>query len=85
MRGHDNCKYMPTVEECQSEATSSITDSCLLACVIDQCRGGLNLCGADVVATCSILELKHPEYPTAGYVRKGPQTCEMPKKWVNWC
>jgi hypothetical protein len=26
MLGHENCRYMPTVEECQSAATSSITD-----------------------------------------------------------
>jgi hypothetical protein len=69
MLGHENCRYMPTVEECQSAAHSHITDPCLLGCVIDQCRNGLNLCGAGVVATCSALRLNHPESETGGYVQ----------------
>jgi hypothetical protein len=85
MRGHDNCRYMPSVEDCQSAAGSLITDKCLRDCIIDQCRGGLTLCGAHVVAACSLRSIEHPEGEKAGYVVRGAQTCNMPKKWVNWC
>jgi hypothetical protein len=85
MLGHENCRYMPMVEDCQSAAHNHITDPCLLACVIDQCRNGLNLCGVSVVAKCSELSLENSDGETGGYVYDGPQTCEMPKKWVNWC
>src|SRR5829696_6252075 len=85
MLGHENCKYMPTVEDCQAAANSLITDKCLRNCIIDQCRKGLTLCGAQVVAECSKGSAGHPEGEKAGYVVRGPQTCKMPKKWVNWC
>jgi hypothetical protein len=85
MLGHENCKYLPTVEECQTAANSLITDKCLRDCIIGQCRKGLTLCGAHVVAECSLRSLENPDSEKAGYVVRGPQTCEMPKKWVNWC
>lgn len=85
MLGHDRCEYLPTVEGCQSTADYLITDPCLRDCVIDQCRRGQAICGADVVAECSELALQHPPNPPGGYVRPGPQTCEMPKRYVSWC
>ena len=85
MLGHERCLYMPTVEECQSAAASLIDDFCLRNCVIDQCRRGQALCGAEVVAYCDKLAAKDPTGHTGGYVASGPQTCEMPKRYVNWC
>jgi hypothetical protein len=85
MLGHENCDYLPSVEDCQETASRLITDDCLRDCVIEQCSKGLALCGAEVVARCSELALEHPEGKTGGYVLAGPQTCEMPKKYVNWC
>jgi hypothetical protein len=60
MLGHERCLYMPTVEDCQS-AADLITDKCLRDCVIDQCRRGQAICGAEVVALCAIRSLENPE------------------------
>ena len=76
---------MPTVEDCQATAASLITDKCLRDCVIDQCRRGQTVCGAEVVATCSKRTLEQPTKPPAGYVFDKGQTCEMPKRYVDWC
>lgn len=86
MLGAERCRYMPTVEECQGAAASLITDKCLRDCVIDQCRRGQVVCGAEVVAKCSEKSLASPQNSKkGGYVQEGPQTCEMPRGYVDWC
>src|SRR6185436_5068839 len=85
MLGSETCNHMPTVEDCQATADNLITDKCLRDCVIDQCRRGQAVCGAEVVATCAERSFENPQGKKGGYVLRGTQTCEMPKKWVNWC
>ncbi len=85
MLGNERCRYMPTVEACQSTAASTITDFCLRNCVIEQCKRGQVVCGAEVVAICAQRSVEQPEGEKGGYVLPGPQTCEMPKRYVDWC
>jgi len=85
MLGYDRCRYLPTVEDCQMAAAYLIDDTCLRNCVIEQCARGQVVCGAEVVAQCDKLAAAHPKGHTGGYVVPGPQTCEMPKQYVNWC
>lgn len=85
MLGHERCHYMPSVEECQTAAASLITEKCLRDCVIDQCSKGQTLCGAEVVAQCSERSVGNLKGRKGGYVFDKAQTCEMPKRWVDWC
>jgi hypothetical protein len=85
MLGHEYCRNLPTVEECQAEAARLITDHCLRDCIIDQCRKARPHCNAQVVAKCSELSATHAEGRTGGFVPRGPQTCERPGKELNWC
>jgi hypothetical protein len=85
MRGSEDCRYVPSVEDCQAVA-DRIEDFCLKSCVIRMCRGDANITCDDVVQTeCVERSAKHGKDDVGGFVRRGPQTCEMPTEELNWC
>lgn len=84
MRAPAHCQYVPTIEDCWAVA-DRIEDFCLKSCVVQKCRGDLELlCNHPVDLEC-VDRSKQSGGEVGGFVRRGPQTCEVPKDEVNWC
>lgn len=84
MRGSADCRYVPSVEDCW-EVADRIEDFCLKSCVIHKCRGNVKLlCDEPIDLEC-VDRSKQSGGDVGGFVRRGPQTCELPKEEVNWC
>lgn len=85
MRGSADCRYVPSVEDCQAVA-DRIEDYCLKTCVLHLCRGnGRAVCDENAQVGCVELSKEHPGDQTNAWVFRGSQTCEMPIEEVNWC
>lgn len=86
MRGSADCRYVPSVEDCQIIA-DRIEDLCLRTCVVHLCRGdGRAVCDEAVQVECVRRTNQHPEGDqVGGFVPEGPQTCEVPAEEVHWC
>lgn len=85
MRGSAECKYVPSIEDCQAVA-DRIEDFCLKTCVIHLCRGNTRItCDEVVQAQCVIRTAGKPNGDVGGFVPRGPQTCEIPHDEVQWC
>lgn len=85
MRGSADCRYVPSVEDCWA-AADRIEDFCLKSCVIRLCRGdGRVVCNESVQEQCVERAVGNTTGSVGGFVRRGPQTCEVPKEEVNWC
>jgi len=90
MRG--NCRYLPTVEECQAAADHYIEDECLRECVSHLCVVGRPKCDEAIQLRCAIrkAEGKAESREVGGYVPlprpdEPPRTCKHPKEDMDWC
>lgn len=84
IRGYPNCRYLPTVEECQFYA-DRIEDYCLRQCVLQQCRFGKPVCDDSAQLQCPLRTGMQLEGQVGGYVPGGKQNCLQPKPEINWC
>jgi hypothetical protein len=85
MLGHEHCRNLPSVEDCQGTASRLITDHCLRTCIIEKCSKAEPLCDATAVAQCAELSRGHLQGQTGGFVLPGPQTCRVPANEIFWC
>ena len=85
MRSIGNCRYVPSVEDCQA-AADRITDLCLRTCVLHLCRVGRPVCDKRTKLRCARRAQDLPNGEPGGWVADDrPRTCEQPKEEVNWC
>lgn len=84
MRGSENCRYVPSVEDCQAVA-DRIEDFCLRTCVIHMCRGDAEISCDEVVQVECVERAAKRGDDVGGFVARGPQTCELPTEELNWC
>lgn len=84
MPGSENCRYRPTVEECQATA-DRIEDYCLRNCVVRLCRSGKTECNETIQLDCVQRSGAHELGGVGGWVKRGPQTCEHPREDISWC
>lgn len=79
MRGSADCRYLPSVEDCQAVA-DRIEDLCLRTCVLHLCRRGRAVCDEAHQVECVRRSNRH----VSGWVPEGPQSCEIPVDEVSW-
>lgn len=84
MRGSADCRYVPSVEDCQMVA-DRIEDLCLRTCVVHLCRRGRAVCNEDIQVECVHRAKESGGNEVGGFVWDIPQTCEVPQDEVNWC
>lgn len=84
MRGSADCRYVPSVEDCQAVA-DRIEEFCLRTCVVRLCRYGRAVCNDDIQNECVRRIGEGEEGAVGGFVWEVEQTCEIPRDEVNWC
>lgn len=84
MRGSADCRYVPSVEDCQAVA-DRIEDYCLRTCVVHLCRRGRAVCNEDIQLECVVRITENENGNIGGFVWEVAQTCEVPREEVNWC
>jgi hypothetical protein len=87
---HGNCRYMPTIKECQGAANRYITDDCLRKCIRRLCVVGKAKCGEDEDEPLRCATRKKEGDDVGGYVppwKVGdpPRWCEQPREEFSWC
>ena len=83
MHGFGDCRYLPTVEECQETAELHIEDWELRKCVILQCRDAKPLCHGVVKKRCIEASAQKPEGQRGGQANVGDETDPVPE--FDWC
>jgi hypothetical protein len=86
MRTRKNCRYVPSVEDCQAVA-DRIEDLCLRDCVLHLCRVGEVVCDTKTKLKCARRKTEEKiGNEVGGWVPDDvPRTCKVPKEEVNWC
>jgi hypothetical protein len=85
MPNEQNCKYVPDVESCTSEA-DKITETCLHDCVMNLCKSVKIVCTEETIQQCKATT-EDAGASNVGFVnsRVPRQTCLDPVTEINWC
>ena len=86
---HSNCRYLPSIEECQAAADQYITDDCLRKCIRRLCEVGKPKCGKDEDLPLHCATRKAEGDEVGGYVPEPltyeERSCTQPREEVTWC